>query len=147
MIGFSDTLFIQLGITGNTALTLTSTFYSSLLHTHQDSQSSLAVSWQQIYIHLTELQITHEVFFTQSNPFLLNHLQLPSPELDPILDNYSQFRRLSSIPLLQAHILAGWRPETRINSTTEVFFIITCTDHAENTGPLLLVRCVYSTAA
>jgi hypothetical protein len=30
-----------------------------------------------------KLQITHEVFL----PFFLNHLRLPSPELDPFLDN------------------------------------------------------------
>jgi hypothetical protein len=48
MIGFIDTLFPKLGTTGNTELLLIYTLYSLPLHTHYESQSSLAVSWQRI---------------------------------------------------------------------------------------------------
>jgi hypothetical protein len=47
------TLFTQLGTTGNTTLLLIYILYSSPLHTHYDSQSSLVVSWQRIYNSLT----------------------------------------------------------------------------------------------
>jgi hypothetical protein len=67
MIGF-HTLCTPLGTTGNySAITDLHTF-SSPLHTHYGSQPSLVVSWQRIY---NNLQITHEVFFAQSNSSLV----------------------------------------------------------------------------
>jgi hypothetical protein len=53
MIGFIDTLYIQLGTSGNYSATGISTIYSSPLHTHYGFQSSLVVSWQRIYNSLT----------------------------------------------------------------------------------------------
>jgi hypothetical protein len=77
MTGFIDTLFTELGTTGNTALLLFYTLYRSPLHTHYGSQSSLVVSWQRISNTLS-LQITRVVFFAGRNSFLAIILQLPA---------------------------------------------------------------------
>jgi hypothetical protein len=50
---YAPYIFTQLGITGNTALSLFYTLSSSPLHAQQGSQSSLVVSWQRIYKSLT----------------------------------------------------------------------------------------------
>jgi hypothetical protein len=65
------------GLQAITVISLIYTLYSSSLHTHWGSQSSLVVSWQRIYNRLS-LQITHEPFFAQHNSFLAIILQLPT---------------------------------------------------------------------
>jgi hypothetical protein len=74
--------------------------------------------------------------------FILNHLLLPSPELDQILFHCSQ-----------AHILTVWLLETRLISmlllaASEFFFIITFHGpRRKKTVSLLLGRSVYITVA
>jgi hypothetical protein len=82
-----------------TALSLNYTLYSSPLHTHYCSQSSLVVSWQRIYNSLT-VTAAHIKSSWHSVipfvPFLLNHLRLPSPELGPVLLAASDPRYVAS---------------------------------------------------
>jgi hypothetical protein len=63
MIGFIDTLYIELGTKRNYSATAISILYNSPLHKHYGAQSSLVVTWQRITVPLS-LQITHEVFFS-----------------------------------------------------------------------------------
>jgi hypothetical protein len=102
-IGFSDHLYTPLGTKGNYSSIAIPTLYSSLLHTLWFSVFTLHSPFPGngfIPVSLS-VQITHEVFFAQPNPFLAIS-QLPRPE------------GLYSVPLLQAHILAGWRLETQL---------------------------------
>jgi hypothetical protein len=107
MIGFIDTLYIQLWTTRN---------YSAVadLHALQFTVThALGFPAFTSRILATDLQQSHCNFKSHIKsslhslipflPFLLNHLRLPSPELDPVLFLCSQ-----------AHILAGWRLETRL---------------------------------
>jgi hypothetical protein len=80
-------LYPQLACTCNTALSLIYTFYSSPLHTHKCSQSSLVVSWQRIYNSLTVTAAHTKSSFHILIPFLpslLNHPRLPSQETSSI---------------------------------------------------------------
>jgi hypothetical protein len=81
MIGFIGTLYTALGTTGN---------YSAIgdLHTFQFTvthalgffvSTSLLLATHFITVSLS-LQLTHEVFFSQSNSFLSIILQLPVPK-------------------------------------------------------------------
>jgi hypothetical protein len=101
MIGFIDTLYIQLGATGNYSDTAISTRYSSPLHTHQGSQSSLVVSWQRIHNTPTAHMKSSLHNLIPFLPFLLKHLRLPSfsvPCCNCQLRNSTQFN--SSAPKL-----------------------------------------------
>jgi hypothetical protein len=98
----------QIGTTGNTALSLIHTLPSSPLHTHHGSQSSLVVSLQRSQCHFK------------------SHMKSSLHYLIPFLSFFytCQFRRLDSVQFLrsQAHILTGWRLETRLSSTAILCF-------------------------
>jgi hypothetical protein len=76
------------GLQCDVTLSLFYTLSSSPLLTHYDSRSSVVVSWQRIYHSLTVTSTkTRALLFHSLIPFLtflLNHLRLPSPELNPI---------------------------------------------------------------
>jgi hypothetical protein len=134
MIGFIDTLYIQLGSTRNYSATAIYTLYSSPLNTHEGFQFSLVVSWQQIYNSALSLQITYEVFFSQPNSFLVIILQLPIPKTG-----------LGSIPLLSSSCLGrlASRNSTRLLSSELNPFART----TQKTQHLFLGMPVYSAVA
>jgi hypothetical protein len=72
---------MQLGTTGNTALSLNYTLYSSPLHTHKGSQCSLVALWQRIYNSRT-VAAAHVKSSSRCPiaflPYILNHRRLSS---------------------------------------------------------------------
>jgi hypothetical protein len=125
-IGFIDTLYTQIGTTGN---------YSAIadLHTLQFTVThALGFSIFISRILATDLQPSHCKFKSHMKsslhslihflPLLLNHRRLPSSELDPILAK--NFLKRPLYP-----------------------FITLGMDHAENTASLLLRRLVYWSVA
>jgi hypothetical protein len=65
------------------------TLYSSPLHTHYDSESLLAVSWQRIYNSLAVTTARIKSLKSQLNSLssILNHLRLPSQETPSIISS------------------------------------------------------------
>jgi hypothetical protein len=127
MIGFIDALYTQHGTTGSRALSVIYTLYTSQLHTHYDSQSSLVVSWQRIFKSLTVTSNHTWSLLFKPNSFLA------------IIVSSIQF--LCS----QAHIPAGWRLDTRLFTSlyaAEHFFVTTLQYHAENTACIVKEACL-----
>jgi hypothetical protein len=99
-------IYTQLRTTGNRALSLIYTLHSSPLCMHQGSRSSLVVSWQQIYYSLS-VTSDHTWSFLVTAEFLsCNYFASANAENCSV-----QF---------QAHILAGWHPETLSNLLPEL---------------------------
>jgi hypothetical protein len=84
------------------------------------------------------LQITHEVFFSQHNSFLVIILQLSTPK-----------NRLIQFLCSQAHILAGWRLETRLFTSfyAAEHSLITTLHGSRRKQPVSLRRRVYCSVA
>jgi hypothetical protein len=70
MMGFVDCYITHLAVTNNTALSLIYTLYSSPLHTHYCSQSSLVVFWQRIYNSFVDTAAQIRSSFHSIIPFL-----------------------------------------------------------------------------
>jgi hypothetical protein len=109
---FIAILYTVRGATVDTALSLLYTHYSSPLHTHCDSKSSLAVSWQRIY---------------QSHCNYKSHIKSSFHSLIPLLPLFCncQFRRLDSIqiPLLPS----SYSGRLASGNSTLHFRILFCT--------------------
>jgi hypothetical protein len=150
MIGFIDTLYTPLGTTGN---------YSAIadLHALQFTVTyalgfSLGLSVFTSCIPVTDLQ--------QSHCHFKSHMKSSFHSLLPFLPLFCncQFWRLDSIQFLcsQAHILARWCLETRLDST-QLYYAATASfgtlpyNHfartTQKTVSLLLRRRVYSALA
>jgi hypothetical protein len=69
-------LYTELGTTGNTALSLMHTIYSSSLHPHENSETSIVVSRQRIYSGLTVTSNYTWILLSQPNFFLAIIVQL-----------------------------------------------------------------------
>jgi hypothetical protein len=109
MLRFIDTLYTQLGTTGNYSAITIPTLYSSPLRTHWGPQPSLVLSWQRIYSY-------NSLTVTSDHTWVSLHRLIP---FLPLFCN-CQFRRLDSVQFFcsQAHNLAGWRLKTRLTRLT-----------------------------
>jgi hypothetical protein len=115
MNGFIDTVYTTFGTTGNYSA-------NTDLHTLQFNVAyALRLSVFTSRVLATDLSQSHCKF--KSHMKFSLHCLIP---LLPLFRN-CQFRRLDSIQFLcsQAHILAGWRPETRLFTSAEHFLITT----------------------
>jgi hypothetical protein len=103
MIGFIDTLFTQLGTTGNySAIADPHTLHFTVTHALGFSVFTSRILVTDYNTVSLSLQITHEVFFPQPNSLLAIILQLAIMKTE-----------FNSIPLLPTSY-PGWRSETRL---------------------------------
>jgi hypothetical protein len=91
MIWLTDNLYILLGTTSNTALSLIYTLFRSIGHA-KSSQCSLVVSWERIYNSLTVTSVHTKFFFFFTAQFqFLNHLRRPTLSLSRHSFNSSRY--------------------------------------------------------
>jgi hypothetical protein len=86
------------------AIAILHTLQFTVTHTHSDYQYSLVVYRKRINNSLIVTSNHTRILFLHSLQFLLSHLRLPSPELNPILD-ISQLKWA----LLQLNTISFWQ--------------------------------------
>jgi hypothetical protein len=126
-------IYSQFETTSNTALSLFYTHYSSPLHTHKRSQSSLVVSWQQIYNSLT---VTSNQ--TWSLLFVAIILQLPIMKTRL---NSKLISRQAGVSKLDSSLL-DCSVSTSSRLLTVSFYNPFGTDHTEHTDIIVKEACL-----